>query len=202
GLQIDPRGFSVLGESHAAGTDGVLALCVHSSSLERHRRELSAAGLPFGVRMDEAELERALTTALEAGADFVILDVGRAALAVLAKARLCLRRIGAPDGFAIILDGELRLPNDFIKALALGASGLMVASSTLGRILALPLASEVSSRELVNHFLVNTLQLITIMARACGHDRVSQFGLDDLTTWLPQVAAISGVACSGYTHFQ
>jgi len=35
------------------------------------------------------------------------------------------------------------------------------------------------------------------MARACGHDHLSQFTLDDITTWKPEMADLSGIAYAG-----
>ena len=36
-----------------------------------------------------------------------------------------------------------------------------------------------------------------VMARACGHDHLSQFTRDDLTTWKREMADLSGVAYGG-----
>ncbi len=38
---------------------------------------------------------------------------------------------------------------------------------------------------------------MTVMARACGHDRLSGFDIDDLTTFDRDMAALSGVAFGG-----
>ena len=35
------------------------------------------------------------------------------------------------------------------------------------------------------------------MARACGHDRLSGFNIDDLTTFDQNMAALSGVSYAG-----
>ena len=36
-----------------------------------------------------------------------------------------------------------------------------------------------------------------VMARACGHDHLSGFNLDDLTTWKKDMAELSGVPYGG-----
>ena len=36
-----------------------------------------------------------------------------------------------------------------------------------------------------------------VMARACGHDHLSKFNQDDLTTWKKDMAEISGVPFGG-----
>jgi hypothetical protein len=81
-----------------------------------------------------------------------------------------------------------------------GADGVVVAGTTLDSIAKLAVAPEVTSGDLVSNFVANAVQLMSIMTRACGHDRFAKLGLSDLTTWLSQVALVSGVACSGQTH--
>lgn len=42
------------------------------------------------------------------------------------------------------------------------------------------------------------LGMMQVMARACGHDHLSKFNEDDLTTWWKlEMAALSGVAFGG-----
>ena len=36
-----------------------------------------------------------------------------------------------------------------------------------------------------------------VMARACGHDHLSKFCIDDLTTWKKEIAELSGVSFGG-----
>jgi len=36
-----------------------------------------------------------------------------------------------------------------------------------------------------------------VMARACGHDHLSKFNNDDLTTWKREMADLTGVAYGG-----
>ena len=53
-----------------------------------------------------------------------------------------------------------------------------------------------SARQLAN-FLRATVELMQVMARACGHDHLSKFTPDDLTTWKREMADLSGVAYGG-----
>jgi methylamine---glutamate N-methyltransferase subunit C len=36
-----------------------------------------------------------------------------------------------------------------------------------------------------------------VLARACGHNHLNQFQLDDLTTWNREMAYLTGVAYAG-----
>ena len=49
------------------------------------------------------------------------------------------------------------------------------------------LVVEDSARRLANFFAA-TVELMQVMARACGHDHLSEFELDDLTTWKREMA--------------
>ena len=46
-------------------------------------------------------------------------------------------------------------------------------------------------------FFEATVELMKIMARACGHDHLSAFELRDLTTWKREVAELVGVRYAG-----
>ncbi|MEM8540384.1 MAG: glutamate synthase-related protein, partial [Pseudomonadota bacterium] len=58
------------------------------------------------------------------------------------------------------------------------------------------LQAEKSAKQLANFFEAS-VELMQVMARACGHDHLSKFNLDDLTTWKQDMAALSGVAYGG-----
>jgi len=38
-----------------------------------------------------------------------------------------------------------------------------------------------------------------VMARACGHEHVNQFCMDDLTTWNTDIAHLTGIEYGGIT---
>ncbi len=119
----------------------------------------------------------------------------------------------------LIATGGLRHEGDFVKAMALGADGIAVANSALQAIgclgmrachtnacpvgiatqdsdLPARLAAERSANQLA-HYLQATTALMQVMARACGHERLDGFTIDDLTTWHREVAYLTGVRYAG-----
>jgi glutamate synthase domain-containing protein 2 len=136
----------------------------------------------------------------------------------LARARRHLDKCGRSD-VTLVITGGLRKPADFIKALALGADAIALSNSAMQAIgciamrachtnncpvgiasqkphLVSRLVVEKSARQLTNFFEAST-ELMQVMARACGHDHLSKFNLDDLTTWKKDMAEISGVKFGG-----
>ncbi len=139
-------------------------------------------------------------------------------LAALPRARRHLDRCGRAD-VTLIATGGLRTESDFIKALALGADGVAIANSAIQAIgclgmrachtnncpvgiatqrehLRARLIIHESARRLAR-FLGATVELMQVMARACGHDHLGQFNADDLTTWKREVADLTGVRYAG-----
>jgi glutamate synthase domain-containing protein 2/CDGSH-type Zn-finger protein len=108
-------------------------------------REISG-GIPIGFKLSANHVEADVEFALEASADYIILDgrgggTGAAPLifrdhisvptmAGLARARRHLDLLGRGD-VTLIATGGLRTPADFIKALALGADGVALANSAM-----------------------------------------------------------------------
>jgi glutamate synthase domain-containing protein 2/nitrite reductase/ring-hydroxylating ferredoxin subunit len=136
----------------------------------------------------------------------------------LARARRHLHRLGRED-VTLVITGGLRKPADFIKALALGADAIAVSNAAMQAIgciamrachtnncpvgiatqkphLVNRLVVEKSARQLTNFFEAS-VELMQVMARACGHDHLSKFTSDDLTTWKKEMAELSGVAFGG-----
>lgn len=109
-------------------------------------REISG-GIPVGFKLSANHIERDIDFALQASADYVILDgrgggTGAAPLLfrdhisvptipALARARHFLDEQGATGRVTLIITGGLRTPSDFIKALALGADGIAVSNSAM-----------------------------------------------------------------------
>ncbi|MEM6309608.1 MAG: glutamate synthase-related protein, partial [Pseudomonadota bacterium] len=123
-----------------------------------------------------------------------------------------------PD-VTLVITGGLRTAADFVKAMALGADAIAVSNSAMQAIgciamrachtdncpvgiasqkphLVNRLVVEKSARQLTNFFEAS-VELMEVMARACGHDHVSKFNADDLTTWKKDMSALSGVAYGG-----
>jgi glutamate synthase domain-containing protein 2/nitrite reductase/ring-hydroxylating ferredoxin subunit len=136
----------------------------------------------------------------------------------LARARRHLDRSGHAD-VTLIITGGLRTPADFVKALALGADAVALSNAALQAIgciamrachtnncpvgiatqkphLVARLAVDKSAHQLANFFEAS-VHLMQVMARACGHEHLSQFSMDDLTTWKREMADLSGVAYGG-----
>ncbi len=139
-------------------------------------------------------------------------------LPALARARRHLDRRQRGD-VTLIVTGGLRTESDFVKALALGADGVAVANAALQAIGCLAMRAchtnacpvgiatqdpklrrrlvvEESARRLAR-FLGATVDLMKILARACGHDSLAGFGIDDLSTWRRETAALTGVRYAG-----
>ena len=139
-------------------------------------------------------------------------------IAALARARRHLDARGA-DWVTLIATGGLRTESDFVKALALGADGVAISNAALQAIgciamrachtnncpvgiatqnpkLRARLEIDKSARQLTNYLLATT-ELMKVLARACGHRRLSEFRLDDLSTWKHEVALLTGVRYAG-----
>ncbi|MDB9741995.1 FMN-binding glutamate synthase family protein, partial [Akkermansiaceae bacterium] len=111
-----------------------------------HVRKVSG-GIPIGFKISANRLEQTIDFALEASADYIILDgrgggTGAAPLifrdnisvptiAALARARRHLDLRGATGRVTLIITGGLRTPADFVKALALGADGIALANAAI-----------------------------------------------------------------------
>ena len=53
-----------------------------------------------------------------------------------------------------------------------------------------------SAVQLANFFTA-TVELMQVLARACGHSHLNQFSRDDLTTWKRKIADLTGVRYAG-----
>jgi len=136
----------------------------------------------------------------------------------LARARRFLRENQRED-ITLIITGGTRTAPDFIKSLALGADAVAVSNAAMQAIgclamrachtnncpvgiatqkphLVSRLVVEKSAQQLTN-FLSATIELMKVMARACGHDHLNQFSTDDLITWKPAMERLSGVRFGG-----
>ncbi|MFQ5632298.1 MAG: FMN-binding glutamate synthase family protein, partial [bacterium] len=136
----------------------------------------------------------------------------------LARARKHLDKRGRQD-ITLIITGGLRTAPDFIKALALGADAVAVSNSAIQAIgcqamrachtnncpvgiatqkptLRARLDIELSARRLESFFNA-TVELMEVMARACGHDHLNQFCLDDLSTFDRDLAYLTGIPYAG-----
>ncbi len=136
----------------------------------------------------------------------------------LARARRHLDVSGRGD-ISLVITGGLRKPADFIKAMALGADAVAVSNSAMQAIGCLAMRAchtnncpvgiatqkenliqrlkvEQSAQQLANFFSAS-VELMQVMARACGHDHLSKFNAEDLTTWKKEMSELSGISFGG-----
>jgi glutamate synthase domain-containing protein 2 len=169
-------------------------------------REITG-GIPIGFKLSANHIERDIAFALRASADYIILDgrgggTGAAPLMfrdhisvptipALARARRYLDQEGVGRRVTLIITGGLRVPTDFVKAMAMGADGVAIANSAMQAIgcvgaricntnncpagiatqkpeLRQRLDIE-RSAERLQRFLSGSVELMKVMARACGH---------------------------------
>lgn len=191
-------------------------------------------GIPVGFKLSAQHIEKDIDFALEAGADYIILDgrgggtgaapkifrdnISVPTLPALARARRHLDRTSNSD-VTLIITGGIRTPSDFIKAMALGADGIALANSAMQAIGCIAarmcntnncpagiatqqehLRSRLgvqNAAERLARFLNSSVELMQVMARACGHSQLSQFSQNDITTWKKPIAELTGIAFAG-----
>ena len=194
-------------------------------------------GIPIGFKLSANHIEEDIQFALDASADYIILDgrgggtgaapemfrdhISVPTIAALARARKYLDEQSERGRVTLIITGGLRVPMDFVKALALGADGVAISNSAMQSIgcvaarmcntnncpagittqkkdLRQRLNVDKASHQLKNFFEAST-ELMEVMARACGHDSFDKFNQKDLATWHREMALLSGVKYSGYS---
>jgi len=198
-------------------------------------REVSD-GIPIGFKLSANHIEKDIAFALEASADYIILDgrgggTGAAPLLfrdhisvptipALARARHFLDKQGVSGKVTLIATGGLRVPSDFIKALALGADGIALSNSAMQAIGCIgarichtnncPAGIATQKPELrsrlkideaaqrLNRFFDASVSLMQVMARACGHEHLNDFCKEDIATFNSELAKISGIDFSGF----
>ena len=193
-------------------------------------------GIPVGFKLSANHIEKDIQFALDASADYIILDgrgggtgaapdmfrnhISVPTIPALARARRYLDDQGASGRVTLIVTGGLRVPTDFVKALALGADGIAISNSAMQAIgcvaarmcntnncpagiatqkkdLRQKLNIEKSSVQLHNFFNAS-VELMQVMARACGHDDLNKFNKNDLASWHREMAFLSGIKYSGF----
>ena len=139
-------------------------------------------------------------------------------MAALPRARRHLDRRRAGD-VTLIATGGLRIDSDFVKAMSLGADAVAISNSAMQAIGCLGMRAcetnncpvgiatqkenlrkrlkiNVSARQLENFFKAS-VELMCVIARACGHGNLSDFTIRDLSTFNKEVAELTGVRFAG-----
>ncbi len=194
----------------------------------------ASGGIPIGFKLSAQHIENDIDFALEAGADYIILDgrggatgaapdlfrdnISVPTMPALARARRHLDARGRSE-VSLIITGGLRTEKDFVKALALGADAIAVSNSALQAIgclgmracltnhcpvgiatqkdhLRARLEIDKSAHRLERYFNA-TVELMKVLARACGHRHLSEFAVSDLTTWSADIAKLTGIRYAG-----
>lgn len=193
-----------------------------------------SGGIPIGFKLSANHIEDDIDFALEASADYIILDgrgggTGAAPLIfrdhisvptipALARARA---HLDAKTGreVTLVITGGLRVAEDFAKAMALGADAVAVSNSAMQAVgciaarmcnsnncpvgvatqkpeLRALLDVQIGAQKLARYFGAS-VELMQVLARACGHSSLSDFTHRDIITWKKEMADLSGVRFAG-----
>lgn len=193
-----------------------------------------SGGIPIGFKLSANHIEDDIDFALEASADYIILDgrgggTGAAPLIfrdhisvptipALARAR---KHLDAKTGrdVTLVITGGLRVAEDFAKAMAMGADAIALSNSAMQAVgciaarmcnsnncpvgvatqkpeLRKRLDVQIGAEKLARYFAAS-VELMQVLARACGHSDLSEFNENDITTWKQEMAALSGVRFAG-----
>ncbi len=191
-------------------------------------------GIPVGFKLAASHIEKDIDFALAVGVDYIILDgrgggtgsaptilrdnINVPTIPALARARKYLNEKNA-NHVTLIITGGLRVPEDFAKALMLGADGVALSNSALQAIGCLGMRAcgsnncpvgiatqkdhlrqrliiESSAQQLNNFFRASN-DLLKVVARSCGYDDINKFNQDDLSTIDYKMHQLTGIAFAG-----
>lgn len=191
-------------------------------------------GIPVGFKIAASRIEDDIDFALAAGVDYIILDgrgggtgaaptvlrdnINVPTIPALARARKHLDAVGATD-ITLVITGGLRVPEDFAKALMMGADAVAVSNSALQAIGCLGMRAcntnncpvgiatqkdhlrqrlqiGASARHLANFFDASA-SLMKVVARSCGHSHFNQFDASDLSTVSRDMHHLTGIRYAG-----
>ena len=191
-------------------------------------------GIPIGFKLAASHIEMDIDFALKIGVDYIVLDgrgggtgdaptilrdnINVPTIPALARARKHLDAVGAKD-ITLIITGGLRVPEDFTKAMMLGADAIAVANSAIQAIGCLgmracdtnncPVGIATQKENLRNRIIIDTSakqlnnffnasnDLMKVIARACGHNDVNKFNFDDLSTLDYNMHKLTGINYAG-----
>ena len=122
----------------------------------------------------------------------------------------------------LVITGGLRVAEDFAKAMALGADAIAVSNSAIQAIgcvaarmcntnncpsgiatqdpaLRARLNVQTGAERLARFFGAS-VQLMQVLARACGHDSLAGFTPDDITSWKREIADLASIHYAGHSR--
>ena len=139
----------------------------------------------------------------------------------LARAR---RHLDAKSGrdVTLVITGGLRMAEDFAKAMALGADAIALSNSAMQAVgciaarmcnsnncpvgvatqkpeLRKRLDVQIGAEKLARYF-GSSVELMQVLARACGRSSLSDFHHSDIATWKREMADLSGIRFAGLAH--
>lgn len=194
----------------------------------------ASGGIPVGFKLAASRIEEDIDFALEVGVDYIILDGrggGTGAAPIILRNHICVPTIPAlararkhldsrdAQGVSLVVTGGLRVPADFVKALALGADAIAISNSALQAIGCLGMRAchtnncpvgiatqkehlrerqdiERSAQQLFN-FLDSSKQLIKVAVRSMGYDDISKLNQGDLSTFDHDMHRLTGIHYAG-----
>jgi glutamate synthase domain-containing protein 2 len=199
-----------------------------------HEIRETTGGIPIGFKIAASHIEADIDFALDVGVDYIILDgrgggtgsaptilrdnINVPTIPALARARKHLDERGAKD-VSLIITGGLRVPEDFAKALMLGADAVAISNSALQAIGCLGMRAcgsnncpvgiatqkqhlrnrliIESSAQMLTNFLNASNDLIKVIARACGYNDIDSFKSSDLSTVDYDIHRLTGIKYAG-----
>ncbi len=201
--------------------------------------------IPIGFKLSANHIESDIQFALDTGVDYIILDgrggatgaapsifrdhISIPTIPALARARKYLDSKGFKKGgnVKLIITGGIRVPTDFVKALALGADAIALSNSALQAIgciatrkcynnkcpAGIATQDDARTQPLIKkeqeqgeetkpstrllNFFTNSLKEMRILSAACGHTHLNQLNIDDLATFNRELTYLAGVPYAG-----
>jgi len=191
-------------------------------------------GIPIGFKLSANHIEDDIDFALESSADYIILDgrgggtgaaplifrnhISVPSIPALARARKHLDNKAGRE-VTLVITGGLRVAEDFVKAMALGADAVAISNSAMQAVgciaarmcnsnncpvgvatqkpeLRARLDVQIGAQKLARFFGAS-VELMQVLARACGHDDLTKLNPGDITTWKLEMAHLSGIRFGG-----
>jgi glutamate synthase domain-containing protein 2/rubredoxin len=163
-----------------------------------------SGGRPVGVKLAANNIENDLKWIQQAKPDFITIDgrgggtgsapvilkdsAGIPTIYALYRAKKFLRENDLD--IDLIVTGGLRTPADVVRALAMGADAVALATAVL---MALAAPGDLPDDVKVTNFLAVATEEVRMLARAMGHSDIANLGLTDLATTSHDIATYTDI---------